>query len=100
MTYVIYHADCPDGFGAAYAAWKRYGNDATYHPARPGDPLPSLAGKDVLIADVSWPRAEMLRVAAEARSLVVLDHHKTAEAELSDLPFAHFDMGRSGAVIT
>ena len=100
MHYVIYHADCPDGFGAAYAAWKCFGADATYHAARPGDPLPNLAGKDVLIADVSWPRAEMVRVAEEARSLVVLDHHKTAEADLRDLPFAHFDMERSGAVIT
>jgi oligoribonuclease NrnB/cAMP/cGMP phosphodiesterase (DHH superfamily) len=27
----------------------------------------------------------------------VLDHHKTAEAELSGLDFAHFDMERSGA---
>ncbi len=98
--FVIYHADCPDGFGAAFAAWKRYGAGATYRPARPGDPLPDLAGQDVLIADVSWPRAEMLRLAAEARSLVVLDHHKTAEAELGGLPFAHFDMQRSGAIIT
>jgi oligoribonuclease NrnB/cAMP/cGMP phosphodiesterase (DHH superfamily) len=100
MRYVIYHADCPDGFGAAYAAWKRFGDRAEYVALRPGDPLPDLRGADVLIADISWPRPEMLRVAAEARDLVVLDHHKTAEQELRDLPFAHFDMARSGAVIT
>ena len=29
MHYVIYHADCPDGFGAAYAAWKCFGAEAT-----------------------------------------------------------------------
>ena len=26
---VIYHADCRDGFGAAYAAWKKFGDRAT-----------------------------------------------------------------------
>ena len=31
---VIYHADCTDGFGAAYAAWKQLGNRAEYHACK------------------------------------------------------------------
>lgn len=27
---VLYHADCPDGFGSAYAAWLRFGDSASY----------------------------------------------------------------------
>ena len=27
---VIYHDQCRDGFGAAYAAWKKFGDDASY----------------------------------------------------------------------
>ena len=33
---VIYHADCTDGFGAAYSAWKLLGNRAEYHACRHG----------------------------------------------------------------
>jgi oligoribonuclease NrnB/cAMP/cGMP phosphodiesterase (DHH superfamily) len=34
-----------------------------------------------------------------ARYLVVLDHHKTAKENLINLPFAHFDMNKSGAIL-
>ena len=27
---VIYHASCADGFGAAFAAWLKFGDDAEY----------------------------------------------------------------------
>ena len=29
---VIYHASCADGFGAAFAAWLKLGDDAEYVP--------------------------------------------------------------------
>ena len=29
---VIYHANCADGFGAAFAAWLKLGNEAEYLP--------------------------------------------------------------------
>ena len=35
---VIYHADCTDGFGAAYSAWKCLGNRAEYHACKHGTP--------------------------------------------------------------
>ncbi len=97
---VIYHGDCPDGFGAAYAAWKRFGEAATFVPARHGDPPPAVDGRTVLMADFSYPRPVLLALAARARELLVLDHHRSAAAELGDLPFCRFDMERSGAVMT
>jgi len=39
-------------------------------------------------------------LAARSRFLLVLDHHKTAQAELDGFPHAIFDMNHSGAVIT
>jgi hypothetical protein len=36
-TLVIYHADCLDGYGAA---WQRLGNKARYLSARHGDSFP------------------------------------------------------------
>lgn len=79
----IYHANCDDGFAAAYAVWKRFGDTVTFIPAQYGGDTPNVEGKDVLIVDFSFKKPEMDRLAAQARRIIVLDHHKTAEAELS-----------------
>ena len=42
INLVIYHADCSDGFGAAYAAWKLLGDRATYHAAPETGPQASF----------------------------------------------------------
>ena len=35
---VIYHGRCRDGFAAAYAAWKKFGDKASYLPFLYTDP--------------------------------------------------------------
>ena len=101
MDLIIYHRDCPDGFCAAFIAKKKYPKAMllgwTY--GEEGS-FPDLHGKDVLVVDFSWPRETMIRMHETAESLLVLDHHKTAQKELEGLDFAVFDMNRSGAAIT
>lgn len=98
---VIYHAHCIDGFTAAWAAWKFYGDeDAEYVPASYGDPAPDVTGRFVVVVDFSYPRDVMMKMNEQATGLSVFDHHKTAQAALEGLPFALFDMARSGAGIT
>ena len=41
-TAVIYHASCPDGFGAAWAAHCVLGQRAQYLPMNHGDPIPQM----------------------------------------------------------
>jgi uncharacterized protein len=94
---VLYHADCADGFTAAWVAWRKYGETAEYIPVQYGSEPPSVAGAAVLILDFSYPRAVLERMHAEAQSLTVIDHHKTAAADLAGLDYAVFDMERSGA---
>lgn len=94
---VIYHANCIDGFTAAWAAWCAFGDDAQYMPAKYGDGAPVVNGLDVTIVDFSYPRDALLAMEEQANSLLVLDHHKTAQADLEGLNFCTFDMGRSGA---
>lgn len=97
----IYHANCADGFTAAWAVWRVH-PDAEFFPGVYGDSPPDCAGRDVVIVDFSYPRPKLLEMAAVAKSVVILDHHKTAEAELVDLPAnvtAIFDMNRSGAML-
>lgn len=103
-TYVLYHAHCADGFGAAFAAWCALGPSAEYIPVQYGDPMPPIPdGARVFIVDFSYPdnaRArEELCALAERTTLTVIDHHKTAQAALEGLPFAIFDMEKSGAVL-
>lgn len=95
---VIFHKNCLDGFTAAWCAWRKFGDEADYHPAQYGDPPPpDVAGRDVLIVDFSYSRHFLLDMVGQAKSLRVLDHHKTAQAELDGLDFCLFDMDRSGA---
>ena len=96
---IIYHGNCYDGFTSAWAA-RLHSPSATFIPAQYGDSPPDVAGKRVLICDFSFPRDTLLTMRASASDLLVLDHHKTAQADLEGLDFCVFDMNRSGAGIT
>ena len=96
---VLYHAECMDGFGAAWALWKRFPN-AKYIPVKHGLSQPEgLDHQHVLMVDFSYHREAILALADITASLQILDHHITAQSALNDLPYAYFDMSRSGAVL-
>jgi hypothetical protein len=100
-TLVIYHAGCPDGFAAAWSVWHEYGDWARYEPWQYGDEPPFRAAGEqrLVIVDFSFKRPVMERLIAEWPSLICLDHHKTAQADLEGLPGCYFDMERSGAAM-
>ncbi len=99
---VIYHGNCKDGWTAAWACWKRFGAAADYYAAGYGSggadvQLPDVTGRDVVMVDFCTGREQLLRLKSQAASLLVLDHHKTAEAACEGLDFCVFDMEQSGA---
>jgi oligoribonuclease NrnB/cAMP/cGMP phosphodiesterase (DHH superfamily) len=96
---VIYHAGCTDGFGAAYSAWKLLGDRADYHAAKYGEPPPNVMGKSVVVLDFSYDNATTKRLMKEAKSFLVIDHHKSAMVELHDVSCTRFDMNHSGAML-
>lgn len=99
---VIYHASCMDGFTAAWVASK-FLVDPELRPMAYTDEPPTdddVRGREVYVVDFSFKRAVCERLASSAKSLRILDHHKTAQAELEGLFYAEFDMERSGAGIT
>ncbi len=99
-TYVLYHGACSDGFGAAWSAWKALGDEAEYIPVTYGTPVPELKeGSDVVMIDFAYSRDIMVEIQKNARTLLVLDHHKTAQKEIGDLRFSYFDMDKSGATL-
>lgn len=81
---VIYHANCWDGFCAAWVARKALG-DIEAVPAHYGSPPPDASGRETYILDFSYSLETMADMASAASSLTVLDHHKTAERALADL---------------
>lgn len=80
---VIYHSNCADGFGAAFAAWLKLGDDAEYMPMKYLTPLDWFdprhwADREVYILDFSFPRAIMDDAFNIAKRVVWLDHHRTS----------------------
>lgn len=105
----IYHAlsavsPCNDGLTAAWAMTEKH-PDTELRPAIHGKPFPldGLLGREVYFVDICPPRADLIELCKRASSVTVLDHHKTAEADLTGLTLANltvvFDMNRSGAGI-
>lgn len=84
-TLCIYHADCADGLGAAWAAHRALGDDVEFVAAKYGDAPPLCEDRDVLIVDFSYPLPVLRAMAGEARSVLVLDHHKTAQEDLQSI---------------
>lgn len=97
---VLYHGNCPDGFGGAYAAWKKFGDSAEYIPLKHERPITAdVAGKDVYFIDFCETRAIMDPVVAAAARVVVLDHHEGVEDVMKSMPEYVYDATRSGATI-
>lgn len=119
----IYHHPCYDGFTAAWSVRQALGEDVEFHATNYGREPPDVTGRDVIIVDFSYPR-DVLLAMGNARTILILDHHKTAaddlagllrptgdgydpqalllEAQARCMPFplfAIFDMARSGAGI-
>jgi len=101
---LITHANCMDGHGVALAV--KYHDMLTgitnreIHYCNYGDRAPDVAGAHVVIGDFSFSRDDLIAMHDEAESIIVIDHHKTAEENLKGLDFCIFDMDKSGAVLT
>ena len=115
---VIYHANCADGYGAAFAAWLVLGDEADYMPCQYGKQaeefMTSLAfDREVYILDFSFPKNMMDEIFHRAKYVVWLDHHASAfemwcgsmpdggqYAQQTEDRFIFLDEHRSGAYLT
>lgn len=105
---IIFHHGCADGFTAAWAAWLALGNGADYVPGVYQEAPPDVTGRDVIMVDFSFKRDVVQALRAKAKSIVIIDHHKTAAEDLvgqcEDAPGLcpidlRFDMAKSGAML-
>ena len=83
---IIYHSPCSDGFAAAWACWKKWGDSPKYFPTNYGRSPPDVSDKHVLIVDFSYKQDVIAQMAQQASTIVILDHHKSARDDLA--PFS------------
>ncbi|GFO73219.1 hypothetical protein BJAS_P3906 [Bathymodiolus japonicus methanotrophic gill symbiont] len=104
---VFYHADCLDGYGAAWAAWKSLDDRAHYQAVRHQMPMPKFpVGAVLYILDFCYPMEQLIRAAQTASKIVVLDHHISAEKAFENYQGVmpanlemHFNMQQSGCML-
>jgi uncharacterized protein len=98
---VVYHGRCPDGFSAALVCWLHLGDRAEYLPYQYGMEAPDARDKDLYIVDFAFDLATMQHLDRTARSITLLDHHKTWQRRLAGFQCrcgkVHFDLQKSGA---
>lgn len=99
---IIYHASCNDGFGAAWAAWKKFGDKNTkyiaanygddwrllleelfYHPEMGDITEDIIREAGIYIVDFSFPPEQLIEMSQFAKGIVVLDHHESFKKQLA-----------------
>ncbi len=96
---VIYHAECMDGFSAAWVAHQKFGPEAEYLPILHNDPVPkALKNKEVYFLDIVYPMNDLVKVIKANKKVVVLDHHITREKE-AKLAGGLYALENSGTVL-
>ena len=113
---IIYHKGCLDGITAALVT--AYGiydkiplelrppsaiDSVEFLPAKYGDSVPDIRGREVYIVDFSYPPENLVPASAYAKEIVIIDHHKTAIDKWSSFQYYSenittiFDLTCSGA---
>lgn len=97
---VIYHADCNDGFGGAYAAWKKFGDTAAYIPVHYNEPvLEGLQNKEIYLVDFCYDEEIIKALMANNKRVTAIDHHVTREAIVKLTQDYSYAIDHSGAVL-
>lgn len=97
---VFYHLDCSaaDGFGGAYAAWKKFKDRAEYRGlTRDMKPPLHLRGRELYFIDFTYPVPIMKKIIAQNRRVVILDHHESVEDATRLAHEYRFSLNHSGA---
>jgi len=100
----IYHSNCLDGFAAAWSVHNALGDSVRFYKGVHQQPPPDVDDMDVLLVDFSYKKDVLQNMLKTASSITILDHHISAEQDLSELLKSGkikglFDMKKSGAML-
>lgn len=82
---VIYHGNCADGFGAAWCFWRHFKDDAEYVKGIYQSAMPDVVDRDVYLVDFSYKHDQVELMLEHAKSVTLIDHHKSALDDLWSL---------------
>ncbi len=97
---VLYHKNCTDGFGAAWAAWKKFGNKAEYIAIEPSAlPEKIIKSKTIYVLDSSLNKPDLAKLKKAGHNIVVIDHHQSNKNNVHFASSHLFDLKHSGSVL-
>ncbi len=101
---IVFYHDDHDGFGAAWAAWKKFKNSARYipidHPTHFQDIKKyHLPGTEIYFLDICLDKEDMECVRKIASRVIVIDHHISKKDVVASFPGSVFNIGHSGAFL-
>ena len=98
---VLYHGNCTDGFSAAWAAWKKLGDEAEYIGVKLDTPPDdSFVGKEVYMLDFVYDRQYLEGFIGKNKKVVAIDNHITNKDTAEMISDRLWDINHSGAVLS
>lgn len=103
-TAVVYHANCTDGFAAAFLVWSIYQRlreprKVHYYACAYGKPLPVFYEQHILVVDFSFSAETLNWLLDAGKKVSIFDHHETAASALNGYGSYHFGNGMNKAEI-
>lgn len=109
-NFVLYHHSCTDGLAAAYCAWRALDRESTvFYPVQYSEAFPNIdikKGDSLYLLDFCYPYSTLLTSIPTGVNVVILDHHKTQQAEWDKIMESQlwqtsgaFTSSESGAVL-
>lgn len=95
---ILRHNDL-DGFGAAYAAWKKFGDEAEYIPANYEMEPIDVSGKEIYMLDFCYYENDIAKLREKGNKIIIIDHHKSKETVIKSVDDYLYDTNHSGAVL-
>lgn len=97
---VFYHANCTDGFSAAWAAWKKFGADAEYVATFHEDAPPvALRDKEIYTLDMTFTEPITRQLMTQNVRVTAIDHHESTQAVTLMTHQSLYAADHSGAVL-
>lgn len=95
---VIYHGNCPDGFGGAWAAWMKFKDKAAYIGASDRLALPcEIKNKEVYLIDYTYEPDIVVQLIKDNIRVTAIDHHVSQEAATKMTQHYSYAVERSAA---
>jgi len=97
---ILYHGSCFDGFGGAWAAWKHFGDKASYIALHRQNPPPLyLKNKTLYFIDFVYSPALTKKFIAQNKRVTAIDHHVSGEKATRTTEKSLYALHHSGAVL-